>query len=103
MRLNVRWGQTCYLNKQAPQSDPLVINNFVSQAPRCALGILVFPSRPCHAIADLLKLVDFFDFVSLVDVRDMQFSCCWDEILISRACHVVAVQLDSYDTIFAVC
>ena len=27
--LNVRWGQTCYLNKQAPQSDALVINNFV--------------------------------------------------------------------------
>jgi len=29
----------------------------------------------------------------------MQFSCCWDEILNSRACHVVAVQLAGHDTI----
>ena len=28
-KLNVRWDQTCYLNKQAPQSDPLLIDNFV--------------------------------------------------------------------------
>ena len=34
-------GPDMLLNKQAPQSGALVINNFVFQAPRCALGTLL--------------------------------------------------------------
>ena len=34
-------GPDMLLNKQSPQSGALVINNFVFQAPRCALGTLL--------------------------------------------------------------
>ena len=41
-------GASHALEQAGPHSDVLVINTFVFQAPRCALGILVF-CLPVHA------------------------------------------------------
>ena len=49
-------GASHALEQAGPHSDVLVINTFVFQAPRCALGTLVLPSRPCARLSrNLLK------------------------------------------------